>query len=154
MKRMRQGWRVALLAVAMGAATPAVARDMLQSRVEARLAEAGTGTRFGLVVATEDGQELVSIRPEDRFIPASNTKMLTTAAAFAALAGLDRPDAAGGASVRLDTSGRGHPDVILKGYGDARLSSAPDCVANCLAALADAVAARTRVVGDVVGGCS
>jgi D-alanyl-D-alanine carboxypeptidase/D-alanyl-D-alanine-endopeptidase (penicillin-binding protein 4) len=41
--------------------------------------------------------------------------------------------------------------VILTGRGDARLSSAPDCVANCLAALADAVAARTRRVGDVVG---
>lgn len=151
---MRQGWRVALLVVAVAAATPAPARDMLQSRVEARLAEAGVGPRFGLVVATEDGQELVAIRPEDRFIPASNTKMLTTAAAFAALADLDRPDARGGASVRLDESGRGPPDVILKGHGDARLSSAPDCLSNCLAALADAVAARTRAVRDVVGDAS
>jgi D-alanyl-D-alanine carboxypeptidase/D-alanyl-D-alanine-endopeptidase (penicillin-binding protein 4) len=41
--------------------------------------------------------------------------------------------------------------VVLKGHGDARLSSASECVANCLAALADAVAASTRVVGDIVG---
>jgi D-alanyl-D-alanine carboxypeptidase/D-alanyl-D-alanine-endopeptidase (penicillin-binding protein 4) len=40
---------------------------------------------------------------------------------------------------------------VLKGYGDARLSSAAACVTDCLAALADAVAANTRVVGDVVG---
>jgi D-alanyl-D-alanine carboxypeptidase/D-alanyl-D-alanine-endopeptidase (penicillin-binding protein 4) len=41
--------------------------------------------------------------------------------------------------------------VILEGNGDARLSSAPDCIANCLAALADAVAAKTRRIHDVVG---
>ena len=79
----------------------------LQQRVEARLREAGPGTRFGLVVATEDGRELVAIAPDARFIPASNTKMFTTAAAFATLPGLDRPDAAGGAAVRLETARRG-----------------------------------------------
>jgi len=123
----------------------------LQERVEAKLREAGPGTRFGLVVATEDGTELVAIAPDQRFIPASNTKMFTTAAAFATLGDLTAPDAAAGASVRLDDAGRGPPDAILTGRGDARLSSAADCIASCLAALADAVAARTRVVRDVVG---
>jgi D-alanyl-D-alanine carboxypeptidase/D-alanyl-D-alanine-endopeptidase (penicillin-binding protein 4) len=41
--------------------------------------------------------------------------------------------------------------VVLKAHGDARLSAAADCVANCLAALADAVAARTRAVRHVIG---
>src|SRR6185295_14801860 len=41
--------------------------------------------------------------------------------------------------------------VVLEGFGDARLSSAQDCVADCLAALADAVAARTRRVHNVIG---
>jgi len=67
------------------------------------------------------------------------------------LAGIDQPDVAGGAAVRLDRRGRRVPDVILTGHGDARLSSAPDCVTNCLAALADAVAARTRRVRHVIG---
>jgi serine-type D-Ala-D-Ala carboxypeptidase/endopeptidase (penicillin-binding protein 4) len=125
---------------------PAIAQEGLQQRVEARLAQAGPGTRFGLVVAGEDGRELVAIAPDARFIPASNTKMFTTAAAFLTLTGLDRPDAAGGATVRLESG-----DVVLEGHGDARLSSAADCAANCLAALADAVAARTRRVRNVIG---
>jgi D-alanyl-D-alanine carboxypeptidase/D-alanyl-D-alanine-endopeptidase (penicillin-binding protein 4) len=45
-------------------------------------------------------------------------------------------------------------DAVLVGNGDARLSSAADCVANCLSALADAVAAKTRRVRHVVGDSS
>jgi D-alanyl-D-alanine carboxypeptidase/D-alanyl-D-alanine-endopeptidase (penicillin-binding protein 4) len=141
----------ATLALAIGIVSPAEAwQGRLQQRVEATLAEAPSGARFGLIVTTEDGRELVAIDPDNRFMPASNTKMLTTAAAFATLGGVDRPDAAGGAAVRLEGNRRA-PDVILTGHGDARLSSAPDCVANCLAALADAVAARTRRVRNVIG---
>jgi D-alanyl-D-alanine carboxypeptidase/D-alanyl-D-alanine-endopeptidase (penicillin-binding protein 4) len=138
------------LAGTLAAAAPAAAQD-LQQRVEARLKEAGPGTRFGLVVAAEDGREIVAVAPDQRFIPASNTKMFTTAAAFATLAGLNEPDAQGGAGVRLETSGRGAPDVVLEGRGDARLSSRADCLRDCLAALADAVAATTRTVRDVIG---
>ena len=141
--------RALLPALALAAATPAPAAERLQERVEAVLREAGPGTRFGLVVVDEAGRELVAIQPEARFIPASNTKMFTTAAAFAVLSGLDRADDRGGAAVRLE--GGPLPDVVLVGNGDARLSSAPDCVADCLAALADAVAARARTVRDVIG---
>jgi D-alanyl-D-alanine carboxypeptidase/D-alanyl-D-alanine-endopeptidase (penicillin-binding protein 4) len=143
-----------LLALSLGltlaATAPAAAQD-LQKRVEARLEEAGPGTRFGLVVATEDGREIIAIAPESRFIPASNTKMFTTAAAFATLPAVDVPDATGGAAVRIETGRAGPPDIVLEGRGDARLSSRPDCVRNCLAALADSVAARARTVRDVVG---
>ncbi len=143
-------FRTLIVALALGAASP-IAAQTLQQRVEARLAEAGLGVRFGLVVADESGRELVAISPDGRFIPASNTKLFTTAAAFATLPGLDRPDTAGGASVLLETE-RGHaPDVIVEGFGDARLSSAADCATDCLAALADAVAARTRRVRNVIG---
>lgn len=129
-----------LLLLALAAASPP------GDRVRAQLEEAVPGARFGLVVATEDGKELVAIAPEQRFIPASNTKMFTTAAAYDVLPGLDAPDVAGGTAVRLD--GR---DVVLEGRGDARLSSASDCVADCLGALADAVAAKTRSVRNVIG---
>ncbi|MET0308319.1 MAG: D-alanyl-D-alanine carboxypeptidase/D-alanyl-D-alanine-endopeptidase [Sphingomonas sp.] len=138
--------RTAILFLALSIAAPAAAQDTLQSRVEAKLGEAGPGVRYGLVVAGEDGKEIVAVNPDGRFIPASNTKMFTTAAAFATLPALDQPDTIGGASVRLE--GR---DVVLKGNGDARLSSAADCVADCLATLADAVAAKTRTVRDVIG---
>ena len=152
MTGFRHGLGITALLLAIVSASPASAwQQTLQQKVEAELREATPGTRFGLVVATEDGRELVAINPDQRFIPASNTKMLTTAAAYATLGGLDQPDSAGGAAVRLDRNGGGAPDVVLRGHGDARLSSAPDCVANCLAALADAVAARTRTVRNVVG---
>lgn len=142
----------ASLALVIATASPAFTQPApLQQRVAATLAEGGPGTRFGLVVTTMDGKELIAINPDNRFIPASNTKMLTTAAVFANMTALDQPDTAGGASVRLDRGKGKTPDVILSGRGDARLSSAPDCVANCLAALADAVAAQTRRVGDVIG---
>jgi len=136
-------------------ALPSVQQQSLQHRVEARLAEAGPGMRFGLIVATADGRELVAIAPDARFIPASNTKIFTTAAAFATLTGLESPDAAGGATVRLEARGRKSPNVVLTGHGDARLSSTPNCITDCLAALADAVAAaKVRVVHDVIGDAS
>ena len=132
-----------LLPLLLLAAAPA---PSLQERVAAQLAAASPGTRFGLVVADADGREVVALLPDQRFIPASNTKMFTTATAFATLPDLDRPDADGGAAVRLEEG-----DVVLAGHGDARLSAAADCAVDCLATLADAVAARTRRVRDVVG---
>ncbi|MBB4153843.1 D-alanyl-D-alanine carboxypeptidase/D-alanyl-D-alanine-endopeptidase (penicillin-binding protein 4) [Sphingomonas jinjuensis] len=121
-------------------ATPALADPAatLHSRLPA-------GARAGLLVVDEGGREIVAVDPDGRYIPASNTKLFTTAAAYATLP-VDAPDDSGGASVRLEGG-----DVILAGHGDARLSSAPDCRADCLATLADAVAAVARRVRDVVG---
>ena len=151
MTRWTSACQAVLVAVAISATGPVQARSStLQQRVEAKLREAGPGVRFGLVVATEAGRELILIAPDDRFIPASNTKMFTTAAAFATLPALEAPDTTGGAAVRLEGE-KGPPDVIVEGRGDARLSSAPDCTVDCLGALADAVAARTRVVRNVIG---
>ncbi|WP_448663362.1 D-alanyl-D-alanine carboxypeptidase/D-alanyl-D-alanine-endopeptidase [Sphingomonas sp. CJ20] len=141
--------RTPLFALALVAASPAFAQQApqdLSAQVQAKLAEAPAGTRFGLVVADADGREIVAINPDGRFIPASNTKMFTTAAAWFTLPGLDQPDVAGGASVRLEGG-----DVILEGRGDARLSGADDCTVNCLRDLADAIAAKTRRVRNVVG---
>ena len=123
----------------------------IQQRVGAIFQAAGQGPRWGLVVADDTGKEIVAINPEGRFIPGSNTKMFTTAAAFLTLDGLDQPDATGGAAVRLETYRKGPPDVVLEGHGDARLSSAPDCATDCLATLADAVAAKAKRVHDVIG---
>lgn len=112
-------------------------------------ADAEAGTRFGLHVTDEAGREIVSIAADDRFVPASNTKLYTTALAFETLS-VEGPDERGGASVSLRPAA-GAPDVILSGFGDARLSSAADCEVDCLAELADSVAATVRTVGDVVG---
>lgn len=142
------------LLLILGTAAPVWAQtppQSLQQRVEARLAQIGPGTRFGLVVTDENGRELIAIAPDDRFVPASNTKMYSTAAAFHRLSGFDQPDAASGNAVHIEPAGRGQSDVILEGRGDARMSSAADCAVDCLSNLADAVAARTRKVRNVVG---
>lgn len=157
---------------------PAAQVQTLQQQVEATLATAPQGTRFGLLVVDESGKVVVSVNPDQRFIPASNTKMFITAAAYARMQSLNRPDTEGGTWLVLEpvrkqpppkewrnTQGMlfavglspadavpaGGVDAVLYGRGDARMSSAPDCKVNCLAALADAVAGKTKRVRDVVG---
>ena len=136
-----------LLAAALALAPiPAVAQAT-PDVVTPILAEAGPGTRWGMVVADGEGREILAINPEGRFMPASNTKLYTTAAALWAEARGEGPNLAeSGAAVRLEGA-----DVVLTGRGDARLSGKPGCVADCLSVLADAVAAKTRRVRDVVG---
>jgi len=134
------------LATAQAQTTPATP---LLATVEQTLATGPEGTRYGLLVTTLDGEVLLAIAPDQRFIPASNTKMFTTAIAYAQLPLLQQ--AAKGAGVRLETSADGKVDVVLHGRGDAVLSSADDCKTDCLQTLADAVAARTRHVRNIVG---
>lgn len=138
-----------LLLAALIALSPLpLAAQTASDLVEPILAEAGPGTRWGLVIAdATDGREILAINPDNRFMPASNTKLYTTAAALWAEArgeGAKLEDS--GAMVRMDG-----PDAVLVGRGDARLSGEPSCVTNCLAALADAIAARTRRVRHVIG---
>ena len=109
------------------------------------------GTRWGLMVMTADGETVAEVRADDRFSPASNTKIFATATAFARLDGLEAPNPDDGTSVRLEADGEGPPDVVLIGAGDPMLGDGPTCVETCLAELADAVAARVRRVDDVVG---
>lgn len=129
---------------------PAQASDpALLAKVQAILSAAPAGTRYGLLVETLDGKQLLAIAPDQRFMPASNTKIFTTVATYARLPVLQA--SAQGTGVRFETDGVGADDVVIEGRGDPNLSSAPDCVTNCLASLAQAVAARTRRVGDVIG---
>lgn len=143
-----------LLAAALAAFAPLPAGAQTAPSSPAQiLGEAGPGTRWGMVVSDAEGREIVAIDPDGRFVPASNTKVFTTATAMWLLASGDFPQAdRAGARVRLAPAARGGlPDVVLEGRGDARMSAAPGCVSDCLATLADAVAARTRSVHDVIG---
>lgn len=148
---------------------PVVEAQSVQAQVEAILATAPAGTRWGLLVVDAEGREVVAVDPDHRFIPASNTKLFTTAAAYAMLPRINEPDAQHGTSVALvparspnpepsiygigpdDPLPAGGVDVHLIGRGDVRVSSASDCITDCLARLADAVASRTHRVRDVVG---
>lgn len=108
------------------------------------------GTRWGLLAVTADGETVAEMRADDRFIPASNTKIFVTASVFARLDGLDAPGI-DGTSVRLEAEAERTPDVVLVGAGDPLLGDGPMCVETCLSELADAVAARTGRVDDVIG---
>jgi len=107
-----------------------------------------SGARIGYVVTDETGTVLAEQDADQRMVPASTTKLFTTAAALALLGDVTRSDDAAGATVAFEGA-----DVVLAGHGDARLSSAPNCVTDCLATLADAVAAAlpNRTVGAVIG---
>jgi len=126
------------------------------SLIQARLEQPGLeGTRWGLVVLTMDGRELVSVNPDQRFLPASNTKLFTAAAAFFAMDDMSRPDPARGTSVLLSPRAYGPPDIILRGAGDPVLSDAPDCVRDCLQELADMVSANgLKRIGRVIADAS
>ena len=150
LKSLAPALALALLLAPAHARTPAdPAPAPLLTTVAQKLAEAPAGSRFGVLVTTLDGEILVSIAPDQRFIPASNTKMFTTAIGYAQLPGLQQ--AAKGTGVRLETGAGGTIDVILHGRGDPLLSSAEDCKINCLQTLADAIAAQTRTIRNIVG---
>lgn len=115
----------------------------LHSRTVAALNAPGLeGTSWGLVVMTMDGRELVAIRPDERFLPASNTKMFAVAAAFHRLGQVAQPDPSMGASVRIEPRADGPPDIVLAGGGDAMLIDADDCEKDCLSDLADMTVAN------------
>lgn len=113
-----------------------------------------TGIRWGLVVADIDGNELLALQPDQRFTPASNTKVITSMATYHHLDSLQRGAINPGTRVVLEQSAEGEPPtLVLKGGGDAMLSDTPDCENHCLAQLADAVAATgisevASVIGD------
>jgi D-alanyl-D-alanine carboxypeptidase/D-alanyl-D-alanine-endopeptidase (penicillin-binding protein 4) len=107
-----------------------------------------------MVVTDAEGREVIAIDPDGRYLPASNTKVFTTAAAMWRMADGTFPDAGnGGVVVQLERRpGGGAPDLILKGRGDARLSSAVSgCLADCLIDLAKQLASGVRRVRDVIG---
>lgn len=130
-------------------AAPAMAAD-LEGQIRAVLAKpAMEGTRWGLLVEDKQGHVIASIAPDERFQPASNTKIFVTTAVFDAMARGPFPNAGNGVRIEED---HGRKNITLIGRGDAMMRDRPDCVKDCLAALADAVVASgVKRVGDVIG---
>lgn len=150
MRRDLIGWvTVGFLFVLTACQTP------LQTKLDAALANPEqTGIRWGMVVADMSGAELIAMRADDRFTPASNTKIVTTMATYHQLSALEQDRFNPGTRVYLEPNTVDTPpNLIVLGGGDAMLSDAPDCEAHCLADLADAVAATgltevSAIIGD------
>jgi D-alanyl-D-alanine carboxypeptidase/D-alanyl-D-alanine-endopeptidase (penicillin-binding protein 4) len=145
--------------------TPGAQAASLSEPIEKLLAASAT-TRaafWGIqIVDVATGQTLYELNPERFFVPASNTKLFTTALALTRLG----PDFTFQTRVlaesAADAEGRIHGSLVLAGGGDPNLSGRAlpyrmgSPAGNPLAALddlADQVAARgvKRVDGDIVG---
>lgn len=144
-------WQTALFGFALvlaGCATPPP--EPPRAPIEVVQVE---GVRLGVLVAKLDGEPVFADRANERFLPASNTKLFTAAAAFHYMQGLDQPDPLMATTLHLlPGEGAAPPSLVLKGGGDATVRDDATCEANCLHELADAVVALgvTRVA-DVYG---
>ncbi|MFN7180267.1 D-alanyl-D-alanine carboxypeptidase/D-alanyl-D-alanine-endopeptidase [Hyphomonas sp.] len=154
--KLRSALSAALLIVGLQACATAPAPEAPALPPSEAIERQVEGVRLGLMVATLAGEVIEAERAQERFIPASNTKIFTAAAAFRFIPSLTEPDLSLGTSLLLlPGEAEAPPSLVLRGAGDPKLSDRPDCLTNCLSMLADAVAARGIVrVDNIIGDAS
>ncbi|MEL7545493.1 MAG: D-alanyl-D-alanine carboxypeptidase/D-alanyl-D-alanine-endopeptidase [Pseudomonadota bacterium] len=111
------------------------------------------GTRWGILVQDETGNDVFALRAEERFLPASNTKIVLSMAGYHHAEALADLASFGTRLVlREHPDGVLPPDLILLGGGDAGLGDGPECETTCLATLADQfVEAGIKEISSVIG---
>lgn len=122
-----------------------------QSVIDETLLADAEGGRWAISVRTLDGVPVSTVNAEQRIVPASTIKLITTAAAFHYLGDYSNAGWPAGTGVYLeDVPGSPYPDLILQGTGDATLSDEDSCVVSCLQQIAVALnAAGVTGIGDI-----
>ena len=115
---------VLLLLLLAGAPAPAPAEAGLPQTLDAVVRQGGLPRSTGVSVRTIDGRLVYAHRARQRFVPASNEKLLTMAAALDALGPDYRFETTIVAPGPPDPSGRVPGPVYLVGSGDPTLSTA------------------------------
>lgn len=138
--------------------------ERFERRAEAALSAPGADKGLWGILVTDaaTGEVLYARNPDSYFMPASNTKLFTTAFALAtlgpdyrvstALASTAAPDANGIVNGNLVLIGRGDPDLSNRKFPFGKKEERDGPPEKAIAELADAVVARgvKEITGDVV----
>ncbi len=114
----------AVLLVLMAIYAPAADKHPLGTRIEKILAEPNVARGFwGVeIVSLDSGKTLYSYNGDKLFTPASNTKLFTTATAFALLGSDFKFHTTVETAGTIDKHGRLDSDLVIVGRGDPNLS--------------------------------
>lgn len=141
---VRSWLTISAIAVCAPANAQTIVNDTLLSDID--------GGRWGISVRAMDGAPVLAKNSNQRFMPASTLKLVTTAAALHFLGDFDNGGWPRGTALFIVQEPHTTlPSLVLQGRGDATLSNAEDCEISCVVQLASAVQAQGVVrVRDII----